>query len=136
MGAGAGATFFTVTASIATTRASAHRNRIRKMEDILSLLIPIVLAVCVVVAIRIIEDSRVRRRLAETHATEELVRALMQSDEQNRRGAALKWGIVLVAIGLAFGVIGLFGLDAEDPASYGLLFGATGLGMLGFRALK
>jgi hypothetical protein len=106
------------------------------MEDILSLLIPIVLAVCAVVAIKIIEESRLRRRLAETHATEELVNALAQADERNRRGSALKWGIVLMAIGAAFGAIGLLGLSAEDPASYGLLFGAAGLGLLGFRLLR
>ena len=40
-------------------------------------LIPIVLFVCIVVAIHIIMDGRVRRRIAESGASEDLVRTML-----------------------------------------------------------
>ena len=102
--------------------------------DILALLIPIVLAICIVAVIGIIEESRLFRRLAETEASDELVRALMRSRSRGRRSAALKWGLVLVALGLGFALVHGFGFGADDPASFALLFSAGGLGLLAFRA--
>ncbi|HBK57708.1 MAG TPA: hypothetical protein DDZ76_15705 [Xanthomonadales bacterium] len=97
-----------------------------------ALLIPITAFLCTVAIIKIIVDSRLRRRLAETHASEDLVRAMLTADEHNRSLSALKWGIVLTLIGLAFGLIDLLNLDGNDPATFGLLIGSAGLGMLGF----
>lgn len=97
-----------------------------------SLLVPITLFISVVAAIKIVAETRLRRRLAETHASDELVKGMLQADEQSRRLSALKWGLVLVLVGLAFGLIDWLGLDQEDPAMYGLLIGAAGLGMLGY----
>ena len=97
-----------------------------------TILVPITLFICIVAAIKFVVDSRLRRRLAETHADQELIRAMLQADEQSRRVSALKWGIVLTLLGLAFGLIDLLNLDAEAPATWGLLIGTTGLGMLGF----
>lgn len=95
-------------------------------------LIPIALFFCIAISIKFIVDGRFRRRLAETHASEDLVKAMLAADEVARRHAALKWGIVLTAIGVAFGLIDLINLDADSPATYGLLIGSAGLGMLGF----
>ncbi len=100
------------------------------MFDIIAILIPIVLAVCLVATIRIITNARVQRRLAETHASEELVQALMRSDAAARRITSLKWGLVLTCLGAAFVLIDVLDLDAADPTSYGLLFIATGVGLL------
>ena len=97
-----------------------------------TILIPITLFLCVVAAIKIVAETRLRRRLAETHASEELVKGMLEADEQARRLSALKWGLVLVLVGLAFGLIDWLALDHESPAMYGLLLGAAGLGMLGY----
>ena len=51
--------------------------------------IPIVLFICIVMAIKIVVEARLRRRLAETHATDELVKSMLQADEQYRRLSAL-----------------------------------------------
>jgi hypothetical protein len=106
------------------------------MVDIIALFIPMVFAVCVVVAIRVVVEARLRRRLAETHASEDLVRTLLLADQENRRHASLKWGMVLVLLGLAFGVIDVANLGPEDPASYGLMFGAIGIGMISYHLLQ
>lgn len=98
-------------------------------------LIPITLFFCIAMSIKFIVDGRFRRRLAETHASEELVKAMLAADERARRYDALKWGIVLTALGVSFGIIDLANLDADSPATYGLLIGSAGLGMLGFHIL-
>jgi len=63
------------------------------MHD-MELLVPITLFVSIVAIIKIVVDSRLRRRLAETHASEDLIRAMLQADEQSLSLSALKWGIV------------------------------------------
>lgn len=97
--------------------------------------IPITLFICITLAIKIVADSRLRRRLAETHASEDLVKAMLVADEQTRRLSALKWGIVLVAVGAAFGLIDVLNLNPDQPGAWGLLLGAAGGGMLGFHAV-
>jgi hypothetical protein len=99
------------------------------------ILIPITLFVAIVMAIKIIVDSRLRRRLAETNASEELVRSMLQADEASRRLSALKWGLVLTLIGLSFGLISALHLDSNNPGTWGLLIGAAGVGMLGYHAI-
>ncbi len=105
------------------------------MRD-MEMLIPITLFLCIVAIIKIVVDSRLRRRLAETHASEDLIRAMLQADEQSRSLSALKWGIVLTVVGLAFGLISALHLRSDDPGSFGLLIGAAGVGMLGFHVLS
>jgi hypothetical protein len=100
------------------------------MYDIITILIPIVLAICIVVIVRVVVDARLRRRLAETHASESLVIALLQSDEVNRRKSSLKWGVVVLSLGVGCVIIDLLGLGVEDPSSFGLLFVAIGVGMV------
>ena len=101
----------------------------------LTVFIPITLFVCIVWIVKLVTDSRLRRRLAETHASEELVKTMFESDEINRRHSALKWGLVLVLVGSAFGLIDGLNLDPDSPGTYGILFAAAGLGLLGYHFL-
>lgn len=100
------------------------------MDDILSLMIPIVGFICLVAIVRAVVDGRLRRRLAETHASEELVRAITEADEANRKQGAQKWGLVLIMLGIALALIDVFDLGSQDPGAYGLLLAASGLGLL------
>lgn len=99
-------------------------------------LIPIALFLCITASIKFIVDARLRRRIAETNPSEELIKAMLQADEHARRTNALKWGMVLTVVGIAFGVIDGLGLDGGDPATFGLLIGSAGVAMLGFHALS
>ena len=98
-------------------------------------LIPMVLFICVVLAIKVIMDAKVRRRIAEANPSEELVKAMLIADEQSRRLSALKWGLVLTIVGVAFGLISALHLSPDNPGAYGLLIGAAGVGMLAYHAL-
>lgn len=100
------------------------------MFDTIALLIPIVGFVCLVAIVRAIIDGRVKRRLAETQASEGMVRALVRADEAKRKHEALKWGLVMGLTGLALVIIELLNLGGEDPGAYGLLLGAAGAGLL------
>jgi hypothetical protein len=101
----------------------------------LEFLIPIVLFVCITLAIKFIVDARLRRRFAETNASEELIKGMLQADETSRRLSALKWGLVLTLQGLAFGLIQ--GLHLEDATAgvIGLVMGAAGVGLLSYHAI-
>jgi hypothetical protein len=99
------------------------------------LLVPITAFICIVMAIKIIVETRLRARLAETNASEELIKSMLVADEQSRRLSALKWGLVLTLIGLAFGLISAMKLDSQDPGTWGLLIAAAGVGMLAYHGI-
>ena len=99
------------------------------------LLVPITALICIVMAIKVIVEARLRSRMAETNASEDLVKSMLVADEQSRRLSALKWGLVLTLIGLAFGLISAMHLDSQDPGTWGLLIGAAGIGMLVYHAI-
>ncbi len=99
-------------------------------------LIPIALFASIALIVKFVVDARVRRRLAETHANDELVRSMLLADEQTSRASALKWGIVLVLVGIAFGLIDLWNLQPDQPGTWGLLSVAAGVGLLGYRVIE
>ena len=97
--------------------------------------IPITLFVCIVVAIKVIVDARVRRRIAETNPSEEAMKAMLAADELSRKLSALKWGLVLTMIGVAFGIIDGANLSSEAPGAWGILFAAAGVGLLAYHGI-
>jgi hypothetical protein len=100
-----------------------------------ALFVPIAFFVAVVMAIKVIVDSRMRRRMAETNASEELFKSMLVADEQARRLSALKWGLVLTLLGGAFGIIDAANLGSDDPGAWGILLAAAGIGMLAYHAI-
>jgi hypothetical protein len=131
----AGATGPTLTVSIAANGHSARTIKESEMGFNFGDLIPMVLFISVVLAIKVIMDAKVRRRIAEANPSEDLVKAMLIADEQSRRLSALKWGLVMTVVGLAFGLISALRLSSDNPGSYGLLIGAAGVGMLAYHAL-
>jgi hypothetical protein len=97
--------------------------------------IPITLFICIVVAIKVVVDARVRRRIAETNPSEEAMKAMIAADEVSRKLSALKWGLVLTMIGIAFGIIDGANLSSEAPGAWGILFAAAGLGLLAYHGI-
>jgi len=93
-------------------------------------LIPIALFISVAYAIKAVVDARVRGKLAGTPGSEELVRSMLLGEEQQRRHASLRWGIVLLALALGFALIEALGWRDVTPGVFAVLLGATGLGNL------
>lgn len=94
------------------------------------ILIPITLFVCIAWTIKAVLDARVRRQMVASNGSEELVRSIMESEEARRRFSSLRWGIVLLALGIGFAVVDLQGARDVTPGVVAALLAATGLGNL------
>jgi len=94
------------------------------------LLIPITLFLCVTYAIKALLDARTRGKLIAANGSEELIRSLVQNEEQQRRHASVRWGVVLVCLAVGFALIDFFGWDEITPGAIAVLLGATGVGNL------
>ena len=99
------------------------------------ILIPITLFLCVTYAIKALLDARTRAKLLAANGSEEMIRTLVQNEEQQRRHTSLRWGIVLTALAVGFGLIKFFGWDDVTPGAIALLLGATGIGNLAFYSI-
>lgn len=105
------------------------------VEALVPAMITLIVFGSIVSAIRHFVEARVRRRMVESHASEDLVKAMLVADEQDRRLSALKWGLVLTSVGVAFGLVSILHLDGNNPGTFGLLLGAAGIGMLAYHVI-
>ena len=95
-------------------------------------LIPITLFVCIYLSIKAVVETRARRQMLEAHGADDMLRSILDGEEVRRRHSSLRWGVVLVALAVGFGLIEAFGWDEPTPGMFALLLGATGLGNLAY----
>lgn len=100
--------------------------------DLPGILVPITLFVCITYAIKVVVDAYVRRKMVESNGSQELLRSILEGEESRRRHGSLRWGVVLVALAIGFGLIQAFGWTEPTPGVFALLLGATGLGNLAY----
>ncbi len=93
-------------------------------------LIPIVLFVCIFLSIKAVIDARARRQMVQSHGSEEMLRTLLEGEEVRRRQSSLRWGVILVALAVGFGLLEAFDWQDASPGLFAVLLGATGLGNL------
>ncbi len=96
------------------------------------ILIPITLFICIAYAIKVVMDAMVRRHMVNAGGSEELVNSLLRDEELRRRHSSLRWGIVLLAVGVGFALIQWFGWQQVTPGMIAVLAVVTGLGNLAF----
>ena len=101
-----------------------------------AVMIPISLFVCIAYAIKVVVDARVRRQMVASGGSEELVNSVLRDEELRRRHSSLRWGIVLLSLGVGFGLIQWFGWQEVTPGLIAVLALATGLGNLAFFAIS
>ena len=99
------------------------------------ILVPISLFFAIAYTIKVIADMLVRRRLVESNGSEDLVRTMLAGEAERARTGSLRWGIVMVALAVGFGLVEAGGWTQLSPGVLGILLGATGLGNLAFYAL-
>ena len=63
------------------------------------ILIPITLFICIVYAIKVVVDARLRKQMVDSNGAQDLVRSMLESEELQRRHASLRWGIILGGTG-------------------------------------
>jgi hypothetical protein len=101
----------------------------------LELLIPISLFICITYAIKAVVDAGVRRKMVDSSGSQDLVRAMLQGEEQRSRHGSLRWGVILAALAIGFGIVDASHADELTPAVLAILLGATGLGNLAYYAI-
>lgn len=91
---------------------------------------------CIAYITRVISDNRIKRELIKMKADSQTIDYLMLRSPAEGHEGSLKWGMVIVALGIAFAVIELVGLDGDDPFTWGVLFIFGGGALLSHYALK
>lgn len=99
-------------------------------------LIPIILFFCVTYAFKLVVDARMRYLLLRVGDSTDLVRSLVIAEEQQRRQSSLRWGLILIALAVGFGLIEAIGWRDIGPGSIAVLALVTGIGNLAFFAIS
>jgi hypothetical protein len=93
-------------------------------------LVPIALFVCVAYVFKVLIDGCIRWMMFKRGGSEELVRMIVDSEEQRRRSASLHWGAVLLALAIGLGISAAMGWNELTMGVAATLIGATAVGNL------
>jgi hypothetical protein len=97
------------------------------------ILVPIAFFAAIVWIVKIISDNRIRRKVLDQRVSDELADAILNKNVAAPSAlSALKWGLVVVAIGGALVLVQLLSIDADEPLTFGLLFLAAGAGLVAY----
>lgn len=94
------------------------------------ILIPITLFICVYLAIKVVVDARARKHMVQSNGSEDMLRTIIEGEETRRRQSALRWGVILVALAIGFGLLEAFDWEDPSPGLFAILLAATGIGNL------
>jgi hypothetical protein len=95
-----------------------------------NLIIPIVLFLCVTYTIKIVVDAYSRRKLLQIQGPTQDLALVLENEAAASRQNSLRWGLVLLAIGIGFGLLEIFNLRDVTAGMFAILLGMTGLGHL------
>ena len=106
------------------------------IEDIIPIVIFPALLYCIAYITRVISDNRIRKEFLQNNASEDIIQKLFLDSKHADSSGNLKWGIVSVALGLAFACLQVTNLSDHDPLTYGIMFIFGGAGLLLFYFLQ
>lgn len=90
-------------------------------SELIPVILGSVLLISIAYVIKVLSENRTRRELLQTSATSEVAQKLFLENRPPDYETALKWGMLVFAVGLAFAVIGVSDLGPGDAMSYALL---------------
>ncbi|MFZ5979622.1 MAG: DUF6249 domain-containing protein [Candidatus Zixiibacteriota bacterium] len=93
-------------------------------------LIPAIIFFSIVAIVKIISDSRTKNRMLEKGLDDTNLRNFFSAQAELHSLSSIKWGMVLVGIGIAIMASQLFPRDFTDEAALGLILIFAGLGFL------
>jgi len=86
---------------------------------------------------KVIGDTRIRRKVLEARVSADVAEAILSGDwKEPSTLSALKWGLVIVALGAGLLLVDVFGIDFESPLAYAVLLLATGTALLGYYVIE
>ena len=100
------------------------------MNGIADAVAPIAVFGCFVWIIKIICDYKTRNKLIDKGLVDENVKFLYRGEGQSRALSNLKWGIVLIGIGVAAMISYWFPRNFSEEGTIGLMFLFAGFGFL------
>ena len=96
------------------------------------IIIPIVIFGCIAYIVKISLDAKMRNRLIDRGEINENLKYLFVGYQDRARRSNIKWGIVLLGIGLAMLSKQLAPFYLTDESVFGLIFIFAGIGFLTF----
>ena len=96
----------------------------------LEFLIPVSLFIVIAYIIKVISDNRVRNRLIEKGQLDKNMNDLFNNNVQQKSLHSMKWGLVLIGLGLALFIGQLFPYDIKEEITIGGMFFLAGVGFL------
>lgn len=108
------------------------------MEEIMAIPIVTVIFFSIAYTIKVISDNGVRNRIINKGTLDENVKFLFQKQASDYVPNSLKWGMVLMAIGLAVlvGELAPYGMQEEITVSAMFIFGGAAMIVYYFLASK
>jgi len=101
-----------------------------------NILVPITFLVCTVCTIKIAVDALLHRHMVNAGSSPEMINSILRAEEQRRRYSSLRWGIVLLSVGLGFAIIQWIDWREITPGAIAVLASATAAGNLVFFAIS
>lgn len=95
-----------------------------------NIIIPVALFLCVTYTIKTVVEAYSRRKLLQTQGPTEDLALVLENEAVARRQNSLRWGLIMLAIGIGFGLLELFNLRDVTAGVFAILLGMTGLGHL------
>ena len=105
------------------------------MEEVL---VPLGFFALVAYIAKLIRDTRIRRKALESPLSEEKIDELLGKGgwtEPSTR-SALKWGLVVLALGAGLLFVDLLTISFDSPLAYAVLLVATGIAQLGYYLIE
>jgi len=97
------------------------------------ILVPLGFFAAIVWIVKIVSDNRIRRKVLDQRVSDELAEAILQKDRSEPSAlGALKWCLIVLAVGASLLLMGIFSVDVDEPLGYGLLFSAAGGGLVAY----
>lgn len=87
---------------------------------------------------KLIRDTRIRRKALESPLSEEQIERLFDQGERATPStrSALKWGLVVLALGVGLLFVELLSISFESPVAYAVLLVATGAALLSYYLIE
>jgi hypothetical protein len=84
---------------------------------------------------KVLSDNWTKRKLVEARVSDDVVRTLFRKESDPEMFAALKWGIVLVSLGLGLIVTQHLHTSFQEPLAWGVVLVFGGAGLLAYYAV-
>ena len=98
-------------------------------------LIPAIIFFSIVAIVKIVSDNKIKNRLIEKGVEDTKPKRILESSVELHALSSLKWGMVLVGIGLAAFISELFPRYQSDEVLIGLIFLFAGIAFLVYYGL-